>query len=194
MAGRVSTLERPRGAGGRARPLLVVVPAVAVLAALAAGCTTSADRSGHGQHERVVIRAEAVHLRTAPARVRVPRVAHATMRTALSVLQDRHLQPLIVRRPSWAPAGTVITLDARAGSSVRPGSVVRLVVARPMPRVPRVVGRTPGRAGAALRLAGFSVRRVGVMGSPVGRVVRQQPRGLERARPGTVVTVWVAHG
>ena len=130
-----------------------------------------------------------------PQRVRVPRVQHATVARARSDMRAHHLHVAITRRYSWAPVGTVLSQHTGAGRQVLRGTVVQLVVAKAMPRVPRVVGRTAGAAIHALRHAGFGVRRTTetVTSGTTGSVLRQSPLGLLRARPGAVVTIVVAH-
>ena len=130
-----------------------------------------------------------------PPKVRVPAVSHASIASARAAMRSRHLRVSVVRHYSWVAAGTVLAQHTRPGRHLVKGSVVQLVVAKAMPRVPGVTGRAVGRAVFVLRRAGFGVRRVSetVTSGTTGSVLRQTPNGLMRAKPGATVTVVVAH-
>jgi serine/threonine-protein kinase len=95
------------------------------------------------------------------------------------------------------PAGAVIDTRPNAGTSVRRGTVVTLVVSTgpPMVTVPSIAAGTPAnQAVAALKQAGFSVVQVAAYNDRVaaGTVVSVQPAA--RARLGSAVTVTVSRG
>ena len=97
------------------------------------------------------------------------------------------------RRPSLEPAGSILRQSVKPGARVVPGAVVRVVVARPLPRVVRVVGLSAASAAARLRRAGFRVVRTTSMvtSGRSGAVLSQSPVAGTPVRPGAVVTIEV---
>jgi penicillin-binding protein 1A len=98
------------------------------------------------------------------------------------------------------PVGIVLGQEPRAGSAVRAGSLVTIVVANGPPRqvaVPNVLGTYPDEAAASLRRAGFGVS-IAVEAEPppgnavrAGRVWLQSPIAGTGVDQGTVVTLSV---
>lgn len=95
---------------------------------------------------------------------------------------------------SRKPEGTVLSQDPPAGREIDPeATLVTVVVAKPFPRVPSVVGGKLVQARRELKRAGFSVSvEQEVSNKPVGTVISQSPAGGEAARPGRVVKLVVA--
>lgn len=91
--------------------------------------------------------------------------------------------------------GTVLSQSMNGGSSVLTGTEVVLVIAKPYPRVPDVVGRTKAAALSRLRDAGFtvSVTLEKRTSGKDGVVLRQSPSGSDRAKPHSSVTVVVSN-
>ncbi|MFL5332448.1 MAG: PASTA domain-containing protein [Geminicoccaceae bacterium] len=131
-----------------------------------------------------------------PQRADVPVLAGMTLGAARAELHRDHLHAgYIVRRPSAAQPGTVLSQRVRRGKHVPWHSSVPLVIAVPLPRVPSVTGRTSSAAIQALRTAGFqthTIRRTTTSGTE-GLVLSQSPSSGRPARPHTVVTIVVAH-
>jgi eukaryotic-like serine/threonine-protein kinase len=91
---------------------------------------------------------------------------------------------------------TVLSQSPTAGSSLRPGGKVNLVVAQAPTEinVPNVVGQSETQAAAALGSAGFAPKMVPVATTEpaqVGLVIKQHPSAGTRAHKGATVTISV---
>jgi hypothetical protein len=80
------------------------------------------------------------------------------------------------------------------GSSVEVGDTVTLTVAQPLPKIPKVIGKTLANAKTALNNAGFEVGRVTQQTSSKrkGTVISQSPAAGTSARSGRAVSLVVA--
>ena len=89
--------------------------------------------------------------------------------------------------------GTVLRQSIEGGTEAELGSTITLVVAKPLPVIPNVVGDKLTAARRTLKQRGFEVE-VKKEGSskPKDTVIRQSPGGGTSARPGRVVTLVVA--
>ena len=79
----------------------------------------------------------------------------------------------------------------RGGAEAELGSTITLLVAKPLPVIPNVVGDKLRAARRTLERRGFEVRKEG-SSQPKDTVIRQSPEGGTSARPGRVVTLVVA--
>jgi hypothetical protein len=81
-----------------------------------------------------------------------------------------------------------------AGSSVELGGTVTLTVAKTLPKIPHVIGKTLANAKRALKNAGFEVGKVTQQTSSKskGTVISQSPSGGTPARPGRTVSLVTA--
>ncbi len=135
--------------------------------------------------------------RTGPAETtQVPDMSGAHLGVARAAAGDAELTMLIEeRRYSRQPVDVVLRQEPEAGESVPVGTTVYVVVARPFPRIPSVVGRSEARAKVAVKAAGYLVRvtKRDSTTHPDGEVVRQRPRGSTEARPGRLVTIVVVN-
>ncbi len=170
-----------RTGGGRRRPRPGVL--VALLAALVvAGAVVWALLAGPLQ------------------RVDVPNVVGSSEAEATATLETRDLGTTTSERYSDdSPVGEVVATEPEAGSGVRPGSEVELVLSRG-PRtsaVPDLAGRTLEAARDALEDVGLSVGEVTEAFSEErsdGEIIEQSaPRG-DRLRSGSTVDVTVSKG
>jgi beta-lactam-binding protein with PASTA domain len=136
---------------------------------------------------------------TAAAPVQVPRVVGLAQTPALRRLNLLGLRPTVVYVRSSQPANTVVAQSPKSGTSLRPGSRVRVSVStgpnpQPNAAVPNVVGQDQATAAQALRDAGF---RVVVLNRPTadqsedGLVVEQQPRATSSIPAGSQVTIFI---
>lgn len=118
-----------------------------------------------------------------------------TQQEAEEQLVAAGLEVLEIRQVfSPQPAGTVLTQSKKVGASVLTGTEVVLVVAKPYPQVPGVVGRLKAAAVEQLRSAGFKVvatTETRTSGKD-GVVLRQTPAGSTRAKPNSSVTIVVS--
>lgn len=139
--------------------------------------------------------AESPPTETEPPRSVVPRLTGLTRGKAEARLLKAELEVRDVRQVfSPRPPGTVLRQSKRAGVSVLSGTEVVLVVAKPYPQVPDVVGRSKAAATTRLRDAGFKVNvttETRTSGKD-GVVLRQRPAGSTRAKPHSSVTVVVS--
>jgi hypothetical protein len=133
---------------------------------------------------------------TEPPRSVVPRLTGMSQEEAEELLSTAGLEVRGVRQVfSSRPAGTVLSQSKKVGLSVLTGTEVLLVVAKPYPQVPKVVGLSKSEAVSRLQEAGFKVdvtTETRTSGKD-GVVLRQTPAGAVRAKPDTSVTVVVAN-
>jgi serine/threonine-protein kinase len=136
---------------------------------------------------------------TTAANVRVPRVVDLAETPALRRLNTLGLLPAVVFQRSNQPAGRVLSQSPAAGSSLRRGSRVRVVVStgpnpQPATSVPNVTGQDQATAADNLRSAGF---RVLVLNRPTtnqgqdGVVVEEQPRAGSNIPGGSLVAIFI---
>ncbi len=92
------------------------------------------------------------------------------------------------------PKGTVVSTAPFPDSSVEVGDTVTLTVAKPFPKIPKVVGKTIANAKRALKNAGFGVGRVTQKASnkKKGTVISQSPAAGTSVRPGRTVSLVTA--
>jgi serine/threonine-protein kinase len=131
--------------------------------------------------------------------VRAPRVVGLAETPALRRLNVLGLLPTVVFQRSDQPAGRVLSQSPAAGSSLRRGSRVRMVVStgpnpQPATSVPDVTGQDQATAADNLRSAGF---RVLVLNRPTtnqgqdGVVVEQQPHAGSNTPAGSLVAILI---
>ena len=136
---------------------------------------------------------------TATGPVRVPGVASLAQTPALRRLNTLGLRPTVVYKQSSQPANRVLTQSPSAGTSLKRGSRVRLVVSsgpnpQPATSVPKVIGEDQATAASDLRSAGFKVvvlNRPTTSQSKDGVVVDEQPRPGSSIPGGSQVTIFV---
>jgi len=132
-----------------------------------------------------------------PPGVKMPDVTGMAAADAVKALQLRRLVPTIEQKASTEAPGTVLAQDPKPGTRAKPGSNVRLQVAkgRTSVQVPSVVGRPEEDAAVALQQAGLSSVSVQVPSSqPPGTVVAQSPPAGATAAQGTRVRLNVSKG
>jgi len=136
---------------------------------------------------------------TTAAPVRVPRVVGLAQTPALRRLNVLGLRPTVVYVRSSQPANSVVSQSPKSGTSLRPGTRVRVNVStgpnpQPNAAVPNVVGQDQATAAQTLRDAGF---KVAVLNRPTadqskdGLVVEQQPRATSSIPGGSQVTIFI---
>jgi serine/threonine-protein kinase len=136
---------------------------------------------------------------TTAAKVRAPRVVGLAEAPALRRLNVLGLLPTVVFERSNQPAGRVLSQSPAAGSTLRRGSRVRVVVSTgPNPQraasVPNVTGQDQATAADNLRSAGF---RVLVLNRPTtnqgqdGVVVERQPRAGSNIPARSLVAIFI---
>ena len=130
-----------------------------------------------------------------PAPIAVPSLRSQSIDQARAALRAAGLGVEVQRQPSWQPAGEVLKQSSKAGAALAAGTIVTLVVAAPMPKVPGIVGQGAVAGQDVLRQAGFKVRVVQkVVSSGADNVVLgQSPGGDQGAVPGSVVEVVVSN-
>jgi beta-lactam-binding protein with PASTA domain/predicted Ser/Thr protein kinase len=133
-----------------------------------------------------------------PAQVRVPDVSGDSQTGAEAALTAVGLSigTVTPQVSSTQAAGSVISQSPAAGSSVRTGTEVNLVIAKASDEVavPTVVGQNQTQASAALGGAGFTpsvVTATTTEPSKVGVVLKQSPAAGHKARKGSTVTLTV---
>ncbi|MFL6030827.1 MAG: PASTA domain-containing protein [Gaiellaceae bacterium] len=136
---------------------------------------------------------------SAAGNVNNPNVTGLAEAPALRRLNVAGLLATVVFEKSSQPTGRVLSQSPSAGSSVRRGSRVRIVVssgANPQPAasVPNVVGQDQAAAAQALRDAGFRVlvlNRKTADQSQDGVVIEQQPRAGSSIPGNSLVAIYV---
>jgi beta-lactam-binding protein with PASTA domain len=132
-----------------------------------------------------------------PQEVSVPNVAGETQAAATSTLAAAGLKVSTTKREVSEPApGTVISQSPAAGSELKVGGQVTIVVAQALSQiaVPSVLGQSEVQAVATLASAGFTsstVTRTVSEPSKVGTVVQQSPAAGHKLKKGAVVTIAV---
>jgi hypothetical protein len=126
---------------------------------------------------------------------RVPNVTGKSVDAAMSKMQAAGFTVTAeTKLTNAAPAGRVLAQSPRAGSRIEVGDTITLTVAKALPRIPNVVGRTLRKAKRALQRAGFDVGKMTqeTSSQPKGMVVSQSPNAGTLARPGRAVSLVIA--
>ncbi len=132
-----------------------------------------------------------------PQEVSVPEVTNESQADATATLAAAGLKVTVLKREVAEPAaGTVISQTPSAGSQLKLGSQVTIVVAQALKRiaVPSVLGQSEVQAVATLTAAGFAsttVARTVTDTSKVGTVVQQSPEAGHKLAKGGTVTIAV---
>ncbi len=128
--------------------------------------------------------------------VTVPTLVGLTQSQALDALAAAGLVPgtITLQDKVDQPAGTVIAVDPKEGTSVAKGSTVALTVSSGKVPVPSVIGEPQEQAKADLANAGFSVTVIPQTTNSVqaGTVVAQNPKSGTLLAQGKIVTITVA--
>jgi eukaryotic-like serine/threonine-protein kinase len=133
---------------------------------------------------------------TGPKLAKVPVLVGTQRSVAIQQIRSRGLVPEVGEEESSAPAGQVLEQAPDAGSKVKPGSVVAIVVSteEQQPRVPNVIGNLRAEAVTALREAGLDPavqEQETEIPSQIGRVTDQFPPPGAEVPSGSEVTVVV---
>jgi resuscitation-promoting factor RpfB len=124
---------------------------------------------------------------------KVPRVIGLSLKQARQQAIARSLDISIVRKYSNEPAGTVLRQAVRAGKRVDEGTSIQLVIAKPFPHVPGLVGQKVNGAKDDLRGAGFTVVvQLQESSTSTGTVLYTIPPAGTQVRPGATITLVVA--
>ncbi len=132
-----------------------------------------------------------------PKEVSVPEVTGEAQADATATLAAAGLKVAVSKREVAEPsAGTVISQSPAAGSRLKLGGQVTIVVAQALKQVaaPSVVGQSEAQAVATLTGAGFAsntVSRTVTDPSKVGIVVQQSPAAGHKLPAGATVTIAV---
>jgi beta-lactam-binding protein with PASTA domain len=138
-----------------------------------------------------------VFVSSGPQEVSVPEVTGEQQAPATATLAAAGLKVTVIKREvAEPPAGTVISQSPGAGSQLKVGGHVTIVVAQALKQVaaPSVVGQSEAQAVATLTGAGFAshtVSRTVTDPSKVGIVVQQSPEAGHKLAKGAVVTIAV---
>jgi eukaryotic-like serine/threonine-protein kinase len=138
-----------------------------------------------------------VFVSSGPQEVSVPEVTNESQANATATLAAAGLKVTVVKREVAEPAaGTVISQSPAAGTRLKLGSQVKIVVAQAQAKtaVPSVLGQSEVQAVGALSGAGFvpnTVTRTVTDTSKVGIVVQQSPEAGHKLAQGAVVTIAV---
>jgi beta-lactam-binding protein with PASTA domain len=138
-----------------------------------------------------------VFVSSGPKEVSVPEVTGETQAAATATLAAAGLKVSVSKREvAEPPASTVITQTPGAGTQVKVGAQVTIVVAQALKKVaaPSVVGQSEAQAIATLTSAGFSsntVTRSVTDPTKAGIVVQQSPDAGHKLAAGATVTIAV---
>jgi len=135
----------------------------------------------------------------APGPVAVPNVLNLTQAAATAAINGAGLVVGTVSQWSSAtvPAGSVISQNPNAGTSVAAGSAVALVVSTGPVAVPNVVNMTQAAATTAITFAGLAVGTVSTASNatvPSGSVISQNPAAGTNVVAGSAVAIVVSTG
>jgi serine/threonine-protein kinase len=138
-----------------------------------------------------------VYVSSGPQEVSVPEVTGEPQANATATLAAAGLKETVLKREVAEPAaGTVISQTPVAGTQLKVGGQVTIVVAQALKQtaVPSVVGQSETQAVAALTSAGFTshtVQRTVTDPTKVGTVVQQSPAAGHKLAKGGEVTLAV---
>jgi resuscitation-promoting factor RpfB len=167
---------------------------VVILIAAGAGVSQTGERDA----EAGSLSAATVSATTAsptPETAEVPNVEGESVDVATSQLEAAGFVVRVeTQETNAAPPGHVLRQSATAGSLVEVGDTVGLTVAKALPKIPKVVGKTLANAKRALKNAGFEVGRVTqeTSSKKKGTVISQSPDAGTSARPGRTVSLVTA--
>jgi serine/threonine-protein kinase len=136
-----------------------------------------------------------VFVSSGPLEASVPNVTGEPQASATATLSAAGLKVTSVKREVAEPApGTVISQSPAAGTQVKTGSTVTIVVAQAQAKtaVPNVVGQSEVKATSALKAAGFeteTVTRTVSEEAKVGTVIQQSPAAGHKLAKGQPVTI-----
>jgi hypothetical protein len=126
-------------------------------------------------------------------KTKVPKLNGLSLSTARIRARHSGFEVVVQERYSDEAAGTVLSITPKAGARAIHGSALTLLVAKPLPKVPSVVGNRLALARRTLKQRGFDVRvEHRVSSQPQGVVISQAPAGGTGARPGRMVTIVLA--
>ncbi len=138
-----------------------------------------------------------VRVSSGPKEVSVPEVTGETQADATATLAAAELKVSVSKREVAEPAaGTVISQTPGAGTELKVGSQVTIVVAQALKQTaaPSVVGQNEAQAVATLTNAGFAsntVSRTVTDPTKVGIVVQQSPEAGHKLAKGATITIAV---
>jgi len=131
-----------------------------------------------------------------PKLVKVPNLVNQNVSQAQTALTSAGLTPSVrTNANSTRPAGTVIKQNPAAGTSVKPGATVYLVVSGGGVQVPNEIGQTLQAAQGALQADGltYTIKYVPATGNTTpGTVIGMSPNPGTVVPTGTSITLRVA--
>jgi len=172
-----------------------VIVVVVLLIAAGVGSSVTTDTEPEASSPSPVTSAAQPPVPSPVETALVPDVVGKSVDVATAELEDAGF---VVRVETMvtnlARKGTVMLTAPFPGSSVEVGDTVTLTVAKPLPKVPKVVGKTIANAKRALKNAGFEVGKVTQQTSSKkkGTVISQSPDAGTSARPGRSVSLVTA--
>lgn len=125
--------------------------------------------------------------------VEVPRLEGMSLSEAETVLEASGLSVTTVEKYSREKANTVLRVSIDPGTDVQEGTIIQVVIAKSLPTVPYVAGKSKAKAIQLLKEQGFRVDVV-AEDSPRrdGVVLGLEPRAGTPLLPNRVVTLVVA--
>lgn len=134
---------------------------------------------------------------TTTATVQVPSVVGESQSNAVATLTNDGLKYTTSKKTSNESSGTVLSESPAAGTTVKKGDTIALVVSSGPQKVsvPNVVGSSVAKAESTLIGAGFQVSTNYVNNSAkVGTVISQTPTANSSADKGSTVSIDVSNG
>jgi hypothetical protein len=127
-------------------------------------------------------------------KVTVPNVVGLDSQSAAKKLQRLGLTlGSVSKQYSHQKAGTVLHLSIHVGGKVEEGTRISVVLAKPFPTVPSVVGLSAQQATSKLKAAGYPVRITKQSSSQAtGTVISVSPSAGTELLPGKTITLTVA--
>jgi resuscitation-promoting factor RpfB len=177
---------------------LWAIVVVIILIAAGAGISQTTQTEAEVASPSPVASPTAASPRTAspvPETAQVPNVDGKSVDVATSNLEDAGFAVFVeTKLTNAAHPGRVLQQSVTAGSVVEVGDTITLTVAKALPKIPKVVGKTLANAKRALKNAGFEVGKVRQQTSSKrkGTVISQSPDAGTSARPGRAVSLATA--
>jgi hypothetical protein len=130
-----------------------------------------------------------------PPSARIPKVTGRKVGVAKRLLDKSGLSLVVTKQYEFSlkPPGTVLRQSPAAHAFLTDGDTVLLVLAKPIPRVPNVIGETVAAARKVLRQHNYKIKIVERASSqPTGTVIAESPAGGTRVKPQGLITLVVA--
>jgi hypothetical protein len=168
---------------------------LALVGAAIGGCSTSSadDGSVPTSSQPAPTTSSASATTVVTPTVQVPDVLGLALKQAKTKLRSAGLVVTVEQKYSPEDPWTVLHVSSPSGTEVDEGTTITLSVAKPLPKVPNVIGQTASVATSRLKDAGYKVTMTKATSSATaGTVISVSPSVGTELLPGKTVKIVVA--